>query len=104
MTPVGLFAQAVEKIAKKGEGAELILVVPREAHGSRMRLAGRSGPLCTEVLNCCRGGTMCVFSARKVADWLVKSGLVVKQVGLTIEDILLECEMINPDGLIRFES
>ena len=72
-----MFVAALQRITEHGGDAIMVLTLPGTPRGEQMRLAGRRGPLCRVL--CCptSGGTTVQIEARKVADWLHKTGLVV---------------------------
>lgn len=49
------------------------LVIPRFPKGDKMRLCGKSGPLCEWICNSQEGkGTVAVWNARKVLKYLLE--------------------------------
>lgn len=70
MSPVDLAQRCADAIAA---GRDVQLVVPREARGERITLAGRGSPL-GEIACVAHGQTVAWFNPIKVLAWLVAIG------------------------------
>lgn len=74
MTPDELQAACLEAIEHQGLDAEVLLVLPRQARGDRMRLTPQGGPL-GEVVNGDQRSSVAYFPAQAVLAWMERQGI-----------------------------
>ena len=75
MRPAELFLQALARVVDGR--SEMVLVLPRQPSGERMRLFGKhGGPTCEVLCVNSENETVVAVNAREVADWLVDRGAV----------------------------
>lgn len=71
MNHLSLYAKCAEQINRYGNGACIVLVVPRLSSGLKIRLAGKNGgPLGIVLSESYSGGTTASFNCKAIIKWL----------------------------------